>query len=74
MASEARLLSELLEPVEEAIHSYSVRYLQVFEDLKRKKRWSTDTNVLRFAALTLAASEIDDPGGRLEAAADELRR
>ena len=50
------------------------RYLQVFEDLKRKKRWSTDTNVLRFAALTLAASEIDDPGGRLETAADELRR
>jgi hypothetical protein len=50
------------------------RYLQVFEDLRRKKRWATDTNVLRFAALTLAASEIDDPGGRLEAAADELRR
>jgi len=50
------------------------RYLQVFEDLKRKKRWTTDTNVLRFAALTLAAAEIDDPGGRLETAADELRR
>ena len=50
------------------------RYLRVFEDLKRKKRWSTDTNVLRFAALTLAASEIDDPGGKLETAADELRR
>ena len=50
------------------------RYLQVFEDLRRKKRWATDTNVLRFAALTLAAAEIDDPGGRLEAAADELRR
>jgi hypothetical protein len=33
MANEARLLSELLEPVEEAIHSYSVRYLQVFEQV-----------------------------------------
>lgn len=33
MANEARLLSELLEPVEEAIHSYSVRYLQIFDDV-----------------------------------------
>jgi len=31
LLSETRLLSELLEPVEEAIRSYSVRYLQVFD-------------------------------------------
>lgn len=31
IANEARLLSEFLEPVEEAIQSYSVRYLQVFD-------------------------------------------
>ena len=43
------------------------RYLRVFEDLRSKKRWATDTNILRFAALTLAAADIDDPGGRLEA-------
>lgn len=33
IASEARLLSELLEPVEEAIQGYSVRYLQVFDQV-----------------------------------------
>ena len=33
IANEARLLSELLEPVEEAIQSYSVRYLQVFDQV-----------------------------------------
>ncbi len=33
------------------------RYLEVFEALLKKKRWTTDTNVLRFAALTLAATE-----------------
>jgi len=33
IASEARLLSELLDPVEEAIESYTVRYLQVFDEV-----------------------------------------
>jgi hypothetical protein len=33
IASEARLLTELLEPVEEAIQSYSVRYLQAFDQV-----------------------------------------
>lgn len=33
IASEARLLSRLLEPVEEAIDTYSVRYLQVFDQV-----------------------------------------
>jgi hypothetical protein len=50
------------------------RYLRVFEDLRSKKRWATDTNILRFAALTLAAADIDDPGGRLEAAAATLKK
>jgi len=33
IANETRLLTELLEPIEEDIHSYSVRYLQVFEQV-----------------------------------------
>jgi hypothetical protein len=33
MTNETRLLSELLEPVEEAIQSYSVRYLYVFDQV-----------------------------------------
>jgi hypothetical protein len=33
IASETRLISEFLEPVEEAIQSYSVRYLQVFDQV-----------------------------------------
>jgi hypothetical protein len=49
------------------------RYLALFEELRRKKRWSTDTNVLRFAALALAANPTTDAAGRLEAAAEELR-
>jgi hypothetical protein len=48
------------------------RYLEVFEGLRRRKRWSTGTNILRFAALTLAASEIADPGADLEATAKVL--
>lgn len=50
------------------------RYLEVFEALRRRKRWSTDTTVLRFAALTLAASEVTDPGDRLEETAKALSR
>ena len=48
------------------------RYLEVFEGLRRRKRWSTGVNILRFAALTLAASEVDDPGADLEATAKVL--
>jgi hypothetical protein len=33
IGNEARLLSELLEPAEEAIQSYIVRYLQLFDDV-----------------------------------------
>ncbi len=38
------------------------RYLYVFDALRRRKRWTTDTNVLRFATLTQAASDMADPG------------
>ena len=48
------------------------RYLSVFEDLRRRKRWSTDTNILRFAALTIAASEIAVDSVDLEATAKAL--
>lgn len=48
------------------------RYLSVFEDLRRRKRWSTDTNILRFAALTIAASEIAVDSIDLEATAKTL--
>jgi hypothetical protein len=50
------------------------RYLEVFDGLQRKKRWSTGTNILRFAALTLAASDVTDPGGRLEETARALSK
>jgi hypothetical protein len=48
------------------------RYLEVFEGLRRRKRWSTGTAVLRFAALTLAATDMADPGADLEATAKVL--
>jgi hypothetical protein len=48
------------------------RYLEIFEGLQRRKRWSTGTNILRFAALTLAAAETADPGPDLEATAKVL--
>ena len=48
------------------------RYLEVFEALRRSKRWSTDTNILRFAALTLAASDVVDTGADVEATAKVL--
>lgn len=49
------------------------RYLAVFDMLRRRKRWSTDSGVLRFAALSLAAVDVDDPAAELEEAADILR-
>jgi hypothetical protein len=48
------------------------KYLEVFEELMRRKRWSTGREVLRFAALTLAASDVADPGADLEATAKVL--
>jgi len=50
------------------------RYLEVFEGLRRSKRWSTDANILRFAALTLAATDMADPGADLEATAKVLAK
>lgn len=49
-------------------------YLTTFEELRRRKRWSTDTTILRYAALSLATAEIADPAGELERVAEELRR
>jgi hypothetical protein len=50
------------------------RYLEVFEALRRRRRWSSHTSVLRFAALSLAAADLDDPAGELEEAAISLKR
>jgi len=49
------------------------RYLEVFDTLRRRKHWSIDTGVLRFAALSLAAVDVDDPAAALEKAAEILR-
>jgi hypothetical protein len=48
------------------------RYLEVFEDLRRRKRWSTGLSMLRFAALTLAAADVANPDADLEATAKVL--
>ena len=48
------------------------RYLEVFEDIRRRKRWSTGINILRFAALTLASTDMADPGSGLEDTAKVL--
>jgi hypothetical protein len=50
------------------------RYLDVFERLRRRKRWSTGVQILRFAALTLAATEMTDPGRDLEETARTLSK
>jgi hypothetical protein len=50
------------------------RYLEVYDSLRRRKRWSTDSNILRFAALTLAATDMTDPGARLEETAKALAK
>jgi hypothetical protein len=60
-----------IRPTEEDMDSVE-RYLEVFESLRRRKRWSTGVDILRFAALTLAASEVADPEVDLEAAAKAL--
>jgi hypothetical protein len=50
------------------------RYLEAFEGLRRRKRWSTRIEILRFAALTLAATGVADPGADLEENAKALSR
>ena len=50
------------------------RYLEVYEGLKSSKRWSTDSTVLRFAALTLAATELTDLTTRFEETARVLSK
>ena len=41
-------------------------YLEVFDGLRRARRWSANTAVLRFAAMTLATLDDPDPIPRLE--------
>ena len=50
------------------------RYLEVFEGLKRRKRWSSGIEILRFATLTLAASDVADPDSELEETAKVLSK
>jgi hypothetical protein len=50
------------------------RYLEVFEGLRRRKRWSTGIEILRFAALTLAATDLAEPGSELEETAKVLSK
>jgi len=50
----------------------TTQYLQVLEDLRRRKRWGTDVNTLRFVALTLASTGRSDLTHRLEDTAAEL--
>ena len=50
------------------------KYLEVFEGLRRRKRWSTGIEILRFAALTLAATDVADPGSELEETAKALAK
>jgi hypothetical protein len=50
------------------------RYLEVFEGLRSRKRWSTGVEILRFAALTLAAVDVADPGSDLEETAKVLSK
>jgi hypothetical protein len=50
------------------------RYLGVFEGLRRRKRWSTGIEILRFAALTLSATDVADPGSDLEETAKVLSK
>lgn len=48
-------------------------YLAKFEELRSKKRWTTDTTVLRFAALTMATLDTPASAAVLEQAADLLK-
>jgi hypothetical protein len=48
------------------------RYPDVFGDLYRRKRWSTGDAMIRYAALTLSASDVVDRGADLEVTAKAL--
>jgi len=50
------------------------RYLNVFEGLRRRKRWSTGVEILRFAALTLSTTDVADTGSDLEETAKVLSK
>ena len=50
------------------------RYLEVFEQLRNQKRWSTGVEILRFAALTLAAADVPNIESDLEETAKVLSR
>jgi len=50
------------------------RYLEVFDELRKRKRWSTGDTMLRFAALTLAANDVADRNPDLEATAKILEK
>lgn len=49
------------------------RYLETFEHLRRTKRWTDDTSILRFVAITLAAAGLPDPRASLDSAAAVLK-
>ena len=48
-------------------------YLEMLEALRRRKRWYTETTMLRFAALTMATLDAPDRAESLERTAQELR-
>ena len=50
------------------------RYLETFERLRARKRWSTDTDTVRFVALTLGAAGPNIDYDRLEEAASGLKK
>ena len=49
-------------------------YLATFERLRARKRWTTDTVIFRFVALTLGAAGADVTYDQLEAAAKGLQK
>ncbi len=49
-------------------------YLERFEELRLFKRWSTDVNMLRFAALVLTGADLPELGDRLEQAANRIKK
>lgn len=49
-------------------------YLELFETLRRNLRWKAGTEVLRIAALSLAAVQHEDPVGQLTGTAELLKK
>ena len=50
------------------------RYLETFDRLRARKRWSTDTDTIRFVALALGAAGAELDHGALEQVAKGLRQ